>query len=44
MTLTLEVFGTLTPGMSGADIENLVNEAAPLAARFGTPPSQHARL
>ncbi len=30
----LEILARSTPGMSGADIENLVNEAALIAARL----------
>ena len=33
-----------TPGFSGADLENLVNEAALLAARARQEPARHARL
>jgi cell division protease FtsH len=33
--VSLEVIGRGTPGFAGADLENLVNEAALLAARFG---------
>ena len=40
----LSVLGRQTPGFTGADLANLINEAALLAARFGKKEIGHAEL